>query len=517
MIDRIKKYLRVQKDYFAFSQEVLGYKGDEELGFKDLTETHKDLCGFLVRGKKSKIILMPRYSFKSGLITIGWSLWRLVRNPNLRILIYSDSGDKAKGFLAGIKNHIEGKAAGSKFREMYPRWETDAHKGKWNDSEIVVSTRKQAFVEPNVDTGGIETSKIGKHYDIIIFDDIVSDLNTTTKFQMDKVYDCYKKALSLLKPDGEIIIVGTRWHYGDAYGRIIADNREKGNFDEFIKDAEERVEGKLIFEGIGLDEKFLEYQRSEQGSYFYSCLYRNSPCDDETALFKVDNFKYYEPSPNLHKDFFITCTCDPAGEGEDFTAITVVGTDNRKNLYVLDAVNEHLKPHQIINKIINLNYKWSFNKFSIEKNFFQGMLESELKKAVDEERKNQLFKPFSVDTFMSTVARRTHTMILALQPFQERGAIFLPGKSFEQLSKVFSELAFQMIQFTIDGSKSPRDDLLKSLAFHVPIIREGGEKKEEGPPPSSAAAYELEWYNRLTSRRSRIPSKYRKNIKMAFN
>jgi len=211
-------------NFIFFCEEVLGYKECEEYkDYKNLTEDHKELCRILQSETfQSKMILMPRFSFKSGIVTVGYSLWRLIRDPNLRILIYSDSVQKAQGFLQGIKNHVEGKAPNSKFRDYFPRWETDAHKGKWNESQIVLRTRKVSHKEPNVDTGGIESSKIGMHYDLIIFDDIVSDQNTTTKMQMDKIHDCYKKSLSLLKPGGDVVMVGTRWHFGDPYGRIIS-------------------------------------------------------------------------------------------------------------------------------------------------------------------------------------------------------------------------------------------------------------------------------------------------------
>ena len=117
--------------------------------------------------------------------------------------------------------------------------------------------------------------------------------------------------------------------------------------------------------------------------------------DDETALFKIGDFKYYEPTPKFHENMYITATCDPAGEGEDFTAITVVGTDKDKNMYVLDALAKHLKPNQIVNEVVRLNYKWGFDRFAIERNFFKGMLEKELRDAVNEESKNKNFKPFS--------------------------------------------------------------------------------------------------------------------------
>ena len=249
----IKRHIKAQLDFKFFCKEVLGYRRDDDIGYYDLTPKHDEIMETLQSSRrKSKLILTPRESIKSQIYNIGYILWRMARNPDLRILIYSDSISKAQGFLYGVKTHIEGKAPNSIFRDMYPKWETDPHKGGvYNESRIVISARNHAQKEPSVDTAGIEQSKVGMHYDIIIFDDIVSDVNTTTKVQMDKVHDCYKKALSLLKRGGEVVMIGTRWHFGDCYARIIEDNQESEDFELIVIDAEDEIDGKLVFEGKG--------------------------------------------------------------------------------------------------------------------------------------------------------------------------------------------------------------------------------------------------------------------------
>lgn len=516
LIEKVRERVSFFTSFWAFCTEVLGYRKDESTGYYDLTQTHREVIELLERSKKEfKLILMPRESIKSQIITIGYTLWRLVRNPNLRILIYSDNISKAQGFLSGIKSHIEGKSANSRFRDIFGAWETDPHKGgTFNDSRVVIAPRTHSQKEPSIDTGGIDSSKIGLHYDLIVYDDIVSDINTTTKDQMDKVYDCFKKSLSLLKRGGEVVILGTRWNYGDLYGRLIEEDKVSGEWEIVIKDCEEEIDGKPIFEGIGMTREWMQKQKERQGSFFWSALYRNNPVTDATAIFKIDDFRYYEPHEKIKDNLFITGACDPAGEGEDFTAITVIGTDKDKNLYVLDAVNAHLKPNEIVDHIIRLNYIWGFDRFVMEKNFFKGMLEEELRECVAEHAKNKLFKAFSVTEIMASRQNRTFTRVLALQPYHERKAIKLPGKSFNTLQKVFSDLAYQMIQFTIDGSKSPHNDLLVSLALHTEIIVRGGEVEKEGPAETSAAWFEQKYIETLGN--SRIPSKYRQVYQPIF-
>jgi hypothetical protein len=517
-------------DYLARCLSSYKYFCRNCLGMEDMNPIHDEVCDIIQgSGDKQLLILLPRHSFKSWVITQGYSLWSMIRDPEIRILIYSDSATKAEGFLEGIQQHIFGKATWknhkgelhtTRFRESFIEYETSPHKGTWNDSQIVISRRRGGQIEPTIDTGGIDSSKVGKHYDLIIFDDIVSDVNTTTKQQMDKVHDCYKKSLSLLRPNGKVIITGTRWHYGDAYGRIIADNKEKDNFIIHRRDAMERKDGKLIFEDIGLNEEFLDYQRQEQGGYLFSCLYHNSPVDDEIALFKIDDFKYYVPNPLLHENMWITGACDPAGQGEDFTAITVVGTDSHMNMYVLDAVNQHLTPSQIIEWIIRLNYKWKFQRFGIERNYFKGRLEQDFRDAEKEHLKNPNYQQFSIkEDILATSKDTNRARVLRLQPKHEAGQIRLPNnsESFNTLSKVYSELAFQMIQFTINGPMSPHDDLVKCLSFHMELISKGGTVEENEPDWTTAVALERDYIEKLNRRNSSVPRAYRQEYEPSFN
>lgn len=435
-------------------------------------------------------------------------MWRIIRDPNIRILIYSDSAGKAEGFLSDIKNHILGKAGNSVFREYFPNYETEARQGKWNESQITVRIRDSHRKEPTIDTGGIESSKTGMHYDLILFDDIVSDINATTKAQMDKVWECYQKSLSLLKPGGDIVMTGTRWNFGDSYGRILEENRDTDDWGIFIKQA--IVNDTYPFEMVGLNKEFLEKQKNRQGSYIFSCLYLNSPVDDSTALFKHDDFKFYPPNTDFN-NLYITCVCDPAGQGADYTAFTVVGTDSEMRMFILYAKQGHMQPSTIIEETIRLSYQFKFVKFGIETNLFEGMLEKEIKTRIAEEKSNPKFNMFSVELFSSkgTSHKGKDYRIRSLQPYHERGDLLFPGESVERLGGAYAELASQMLQYT-ESHKPMHDDLLDSLAFHVSLSRQGGGSVKVKPPENSIQGFyerEIANMNRL---QSRVPRRFRK-------
>src|SRR3990167_2683544 len=83
----------------AFLQEKsklsLRYFCREVLGYKDMNAEHEALCEYLQHDPaRVKLMLMPRYTFKSSIITIGHTLWLLLVDPNEKVLLYSDSTEK---------------------------------------------------------------------------------------------------------------------------------------------------------------------------------------------------------------------------------------------------------------------------------------------------------------------------------------------------------------------------------------------------------------------------------------
>jgi len=96
------KLLRASKgrdDLLYLSREILGY------GEMDV-EVHGKLVEVLTDGKKRKLILLPRGSFKSSLGTISYSIYRFLKNPNIRILIDSEVLENAQKFLNQVKKHL---------------------------------------------------------------------------------------------------------------------------------------------------------------------------------------------------------------------------------------------------------------------------------------------------------------------------------------------------------------------------------------------------------------------------
>jgi predicted phage terminase large subunit-like protein len=384
----------------------------------------------------------------------------------------------------------------------------------WNQSAIVVAPRTHASVEPSIETAGVETSKVGKHYSKLKFDDLVSDKNTTTKELMDKVESVFKAAGSLLDPSGKTDIAGTRWHFGDLYGRLLSELKDSKDFSYFHRKA---VEGdKYFFMDIGansLTPEFLAQKRAAQGSYVFSCLYNNEPVDDEDAIFKARDFAFYEPD-NYPDGLFITACLDPIPPNEgtkgDDAALTVCGTDSELNIYILDIVAGRLQPSEQIEEIFRMHQKWGINVLGVETNAFQKVMRRDIEFRYTQERKsNPNFRFFHIEEFVGTSLPNKERRIQGLQPYHERGALRFPGKSLDTLKGLWYALAIQLLQFP----KSAKDDLSDSLAGHIPLHRAGS--KRSNPkiiPPTSAAWIERKQHEKAVKEMARRPRWQRKPL-----
>jgi hypothetical protein len=205
--------LKYSEDFLSFLKDVLGYV--------DIVEgVHGPIVKLLTdRSSRYKMFLLPRGSFKTSIVSIGYPLWRLAYEPDLRILLDSKTLDRAKMILSEIKWHIE---YNDRFKEIYGEWKNIPG---WQEDAVTIPQRTRPLKEPSIATGGVDSPRTGGHYDIIIADDLHDEKNITTDLMRQRVILHYKTLHPILEPDGELIIVGTRWHTEDVYKYIMDHER----------------------------------------------------------------------------------------------------------------------------------------------------------------------------------------------------------------------------------------------------------------------------------------------------
>jgi predicted phage terminase large subunit-like protein len=466
------------EDLYFFNQYIL------ENGSVMSEFLHREMCDFasgyrqFANGKKKRLMLEPRFTLKSTCVTIGYSLQQMMKNPNIRILIASEKLKNAATFLQGIKGYCE---SGEKYRQLsqllYGKLPVPAtsKEEKWTTTEIISPLRTNKMLkEPTVATGGVEVVKVGQHYDLIILDDPVSENNTNSSEQIEKVIQFYKLCLSLLDPGGRMVIIGTRWNFGDLYGYIMENHM--AYFDKLVRQVY-LEDGSLLFPEK-LTEEFLEEQKVSQGSYIFSCQYLNSPVPKDDAIFrfdryrewvggydngmlKIDEIRKYNGENTFDKTEESSIIpvvnyllIDPAaGEKQmnDPTAMVVVGVDEKNRWFVIDYVNKRLQGEAWWNELFRLVATYNPRRVGIETTAFQKSLVLNAKEQMM--KRNQFFSFDELKPDADKVRR-----IQTLQPRYEAGQIIMRTG--------MDEMRYQMVNFP----RTTHDDLIDALAYGLQLI-----------------------------------------------
>lgn len=195
-------------------QESLYYTAKYLCGYSGINErTHGDTIHALEASSTRKLIVLPRGTFKTSIAVMAYSIWNVIRNPNIRILIDSELWTLSRNSLREIKEHIKGE----RFQRTFPGWKLTLD----NQAEMIVSARTIPRKEPTITSSGIGAGKTGSHYDLIIADDLNSPINSAKPELAEQVINHYRYYISLLDPGGTIVVIGTRYSELDLIGFIL--------------------------------------------------------------------------------------------------------------------------------------------------------------------------------------------------------------------------------------------------------------------------------------------------------
>lgn len=465
--------LKCKTDLFYLCREILNYQKMEP-------HTHQELCNYTTSilpnppelphdpnfdpTKNLLLLLMPRGTFKSSVVTIGFSLQMFLNEPNVRILIDSETFSKSKAFLREIMEHLTGN---EKYREvfkaihgMYP-FDKKSSAKLWTDSELILPCRTAPKKEPSISCAGIDVTKNGMHYDLIICDDLHSEKNVTNKEQIQQVIDHYKLAFSLLDPGRPMIVIGTRWDYSDLYQHILDFELEDFNI---LKKSAYNPDGSLFFPEV-LNEKELDKIRRRQGIGIFSKQYLNEPVSDENATFKRDQIirkplAEIEGRPinwylSVDPSYF-----DPRGTSSygDFASLVLAGMDFQKDLYVRHIVRKKLTYSELINEIFEIYTNQKFSDIKNMKIILEviGTKSLSYELANEQKRRNTWLPVQEIRSRPQSKEER----IRGLAPFYEYGHIF-HVKECPQLE----ELEYELLHFP----SARHDDIIDALATVLEI------------------------------------------------
>lgn len=399
------------------------------------------------------LALMPRGTLKSSIITIGFTLQWFLNFPEDRVLIDSEVFTKSTGFLTEIKGHA---VTNQKYRDIFYTIHgvfPDANKrhDKWSDREVNFACRTKARKEPSIDCAGIDVTKNGFHYDLVIMDDLHSEKNTKSVEQIDQVKEHFRLVYSLLDPGKPKVVVGTRWDYADLYQMIIDDLQEEFNFmtrSALGPDDE-------LFYPKRLNHKELATFRKIQKAFIFSCQYLNNPVDDQNAEFQRSYFKYCTLAEAKAKGLYLYGMVDPTegGEHADFAGIVVGGMDSHGELYFVHGIRRKMKKSEIFKLMYALQDQYPEIKgWSLEVAAQPAIMSSFKQFQLDKIKQGK--RPLNV-TYLKSRPKSKEDRIRGLVPYYELGRAWHVTNA-NDLDKLETEL--------VKFPKAPNDDISDAWA-----------------------------------------------------
>lgn len=359
--------------------------------------------------------LWAREHYKSTVITFAKTIQDILISPEITVGIFSHTRPSAKAFLRQIKQEFE---INDTLKTWFPEilW-ANPHKEspKWSEDEGIVVKRKSNPKEATVEAWGVvDGQPTGKHFNLLIYDDIVTRESVGTPEMMLKTTDALALSYNLGAHGGARRFIGTRYHFNDSYKTII----ERGTAAPRIYPA--TVEGTVDGVPVFLTREQLATKRADMGPYVFGCQMLQNPKADETQGFKAEWLRYAATTEHGLNIFIVIDPASSKKKTSDYTAGWVLGLGADRNVYVLDAVRDRLSLTQRADLVMNWHRRWQPVAIGYER---YGMMADIEHIKERQERENYRFPIVELGGQMPKADR-----IRRLIPWFEQGRIWMPQK-----------------------------------------------------------------------------------------
>lgn len=420
---------KVAEEYRQLGKDDLWFFATEVL-FADVALTHyyeplhRPICEWVGTHTKGarRLLLMPRGHRKTYLVTVAHAIWRIVRDPNVRIILVSALDDTAQQFCQMVKRQFQ---YNEQFLAVYPEFRVrrDQQFGRTYDFTHPLRSDNANLIDPTFRSFYLGAPVAGRRCDILIADDPIEKKHVTTPEQADKALKDFNDLIPIVDKTGQynqMFVVGTRWAYNDIYGAMLGEDRGieasadvKINtaFDSMVRHCLEDANGKPVDNPVTegspilptvwtrelllqeLDQYRTDPKRGEEDwwkQYMNVCI---SPAGRK---FEEEYFNTWLPSlpGGVVFSFF---ACDSANKDEqilmrgDFTVVYSCHFDAYGHLYLTDAIrSDRMKGRELIEELIAMHQRCkrehgisitTFVKEKVGEDTFFGWIQAEFNRA----------------------------------------------------------------------------------------------------------------------------------------
>lgn len=278
--------------------------------------------------------LWARDHYKSTVITFAGSIQEILKNPEITIGIFSHSRPIAKAFLNQIKQELE---RNQLLVRLYPDalWEEPSKEApSWSLDGGIVVRRKSNPKEMTVEAWGlVDGQPIGKHFQLLIFDDVVVRDSVNTPDQITKTTEAWELAQNLGSSQHlRKWHIGTRYNYADTYAQLL--KREAVKPRVYPATDTGTPDGRPVF----LPPDVWAQKKKESSAYTIACQQLQNPQAGNEQELKPEWIRRYELRPRtLNVYILFDYAGSRASTGSSKTAMAVIGIDSQFNKYVIDG------------------------------------------------------------------------------------------------------------------------------------------------------------------------------------
>ena len=444
-----KKIQRKAKDDFMSFTKAVWPEFIEGAHHRVIAQKFNDLA----TGKITRLIVnMPPRHTKSEFASYLLPAWMVGRNPKLKIIQATHTGELAVRFGRKAKNLIDSEDYAKIFKTTLQ--EDSKAAGRWETAQ-----GGEYFA------AGVGGAITGRGADLLIIDDPHSEQDAMSPTAMESAYEWYTSGpRQRLQPGGKIILVMTRWSNKDLTGKLLQ-NQNEAKADQWhvvefpaIMDHGTKKAKPVWPEYWKLDE--LEKVQATLPIGKWNAQWMQNPTAEEGAILKREWWRVWDKDyiPTLDHVIQSYDTAFLKKETADYSAITTWGVfypteDSGPNLILLDAIKERFEFPELRRKAHEQYEYWKPETVIVEAKASGLPLTYELRKM-----------NIPVMNFTPSKGNDKHARVNSVAPLFESGMIWAPEKKFAE----------EVIEECAAFPYGDHDDLVDSTTQALMRFRQGG-------------------------------------------
>ena len=427
----------------------------------------------LASGKINRLIVnMPPRHTKSEFASYLLPAWMVGKNPKLKIIQATHTGELAVRFGRKAKNLIDSE----EYRKIFKTTLQEDSKaaGRWETEQ-----GGEYFA------AGVGGAITGRGADLLIIDDPHSEQDALSATAMESAYEWYTSGpRQRLQPGAKIVLVMTRWSKKDLTGILINNQKEiKGDqwdLVEFPAIMDQGTKKEPVWPQFWKMEE-LEKVKATLPVGKWNAQWMQNPTSEEGAILKREWWQTWDKDwlPDCHYVIMSMDTAFLKKETADYSAITTWGVfypneDSKANLILLDSLKDRYEFPELRRVALDQYKYWNPDLVIVEQKASGTPLTHELR---------QMDIP--VMTFTPSRGNDKHVRVNSCAPLFEAGQIWAPNMKFAE----------EVIEECASFPYGDHDDLVDSTTMAVMRFRQGGflthpeDYEDEKQPPRKMEYY----------------------------